>query len=90
MRWIALRDTKRAAMLRRNPEGQVPVLETSSGLCLSESVAITRWLEETHNGLQPGGARPSLFGANADSRTLVEQWNRRVGTALCMSGVGRV
>jgi glutathione S-transferase len=90
VRWIALRDTKSAAMLRRNPEGQVPVLETISGLCISESVAITRWLEETHNGTQPGGARPSLFGADADSRALVEQWNRRVDIALFMSGVGRV
>lgn len=32
---------------RRNPQGLVPVLETDDGACLSQSVAILEWLEET-------------------------------------------
>jgi glutathione S-transferase len=57
--------------LRRNPAGQVPVLELDDGSCLAETVAICRYFEE----LQP---LPSLFGRTPLERAQVEMWQRRV------------
>ena len=55
----------------KNPMGRVPVLELDSGDFLSESVAITRYLES----LEP---EPNLFGTTAEEQATIEMWNRRV------------
>jgi glutathione S-transferase len=60
---------------KRNPFGTIPVLELDDGSCISESVAICRYLEE----LQP---EPPLFGVGARERAEIEMWNRRVELIL--------
>jgi glutathione S-transferase len=50
--------------------GQVPVLELDDGTCISESLAICRYLEE----LNPS---PPLFGRTPVERGLTEMWIRR-------------
>ena len=54
-----------------NPAGRVPVLELDDGTFLSESVAISRYLE----GIQP---EPNLFGTTPLEMATIEMWNRRV------------
>ncbi len=63
------------AYLAKNPMGTMPVLELDDGTCISESVAICRYIEELHPD-------PSLLGSNARERALVEMWNRRVELEL--------
>ncbi len=48
----------------------VPVLELEDGTCLSESLAIARYLE----AIRP---EPNLFGHDAREQALVEMWMRR-------------
>ncbi|MBS0333939.1 MAG: glutathione S-transferase family protein [Proteobacteria bacterium] len=55
----------------RNSLGQVPTLELDDGTCISETVAICRYFEETK-------ADPPLFGATAKEKALVDMWVRRV------------
>jgi glutathione S-transferase len=55
----------------RNSLGQTPVLELDDGTCLSETVAICRYLE----GLHP---EPPLFGRTALEQAQVDMWVRRV------------
>lgn len=50
-----------------NPGGTVPVLELDDGTCLSECVAICRYLESLH-------PEPSLFGTTARQQALVLMW----------------
>ena len=57
--------------LARHPLGLVPVLELADGRILRESIAICRYVEELH-------PTPSLFGADAWQRAMIEQWNRLV------------
>lgn len=59
-----------AAFLERNPFGQVPVLELSDGTCISESIAICRYLDE----VSPG---PTLFGDTVQDRAEIDMWQRR-------------
>ncbi|SVD78489.1 uncharacterized protein METZ01_LOCUS431343, partial [marine metagenome] len=54
----------------RNPIGRVPVLETDSGLYLSESIAISRYLESLVS-------EPNLFGRTGEEQARIEMWNRR-------------
>ena len=54
-----------------NPLSMVPVLELDDGTCIAESVAICRYIEETH-------PQPPLMGTDAKDRAIVEMWNRRV------------
>jgi glutathione S-transferase len=55
----------------KNPFGRVPVLQLDDGSYLSESVAITRYLDCLH-------PTPPLFGITALEQAQVEMWNRRV------------
>ncbi len=70
---------RRLDFLRMNPAGKVPVLVTNNGLVLSESRAITGWLEDTYPEppLMSGGAE-----ARAEIRRLVawfdDKFNREV------------
>lgn len=62
-------ETKTPEFLAKNPFARVPVLELDDGRCLSESVAICRYIEEKH-------PTPPLFGRNADEHAFVEMWQR--------------
>ncbi|WP_353257520.1 glutathione S-transferase family protein [Hyphomonas sp.] len=55
----------------RNSLGQTPVLELEDGTCISETVAICRYLERLH-------PEPAMFGRGALEEALVEMWVRRV------------
>lgn len=68
--------------LAKNPSGGVPVLELDDGSCLSESVAICRYLE----GLHP---EPNLMGRDPREQAEIEMWNRRMEFEL-FSAVGQV
>jgi glutathione S-transferase len=57
--------------LAKNSSGAVPVLELDDGTCLSESVAICRYLEAQH-------PEPNLFGSTPREQAEVERWNRRM------------
>ncbi len=68
---ILKREQKSPAFLAKNPIGSVPVLELDDGTCISESVAICRYIEEIHP------ATP-LFGKTAIEKAIIEMWLRRV------------
>ncbi len=61
--------------LAKNSSGAVPVLELDDGSCLSESVAICRYLE----GLRP---EPNLLGRDLREQAEIERWNRRMELEL--------
>lgn len=48
----------------------VPALELDDGTCISESVAICRYLESVY-------PEPNLFGVDAREQAIVEMWTRR-------------
>jgi glutathione S-transferase len=62
----------------KNPMARVPVLELDSGEMLSESVAISRYLE----GLHP---EPNLFGQDHLEQARIEMWNRRTEINLFLN-----
>jgi glutathione S-transferase len=64
----------------RNSLGQVPTLELDDGSTISETVAICRYIEETH-------PKPALFGETALEKAQVDMWIRRIEFQL-MSPVG--
>lgn len=53
-----------------NPNCVVPTLELDDGTCIGESVAICRYVEETH-------PEPPLMGRDAKDKAVIEMWNRR-------------
>jgi glutathione S-transferase len=67
--------------LGKNSSGGVPVLELDDGSCLSESVAICRYLE----GLHP---EPNLLGRDLREQAEIERWNRRMELEL-FAAIGR-
>lgn len=69
---------KAEAFGRLNPVQRVPVLELDDGTCLSESIAICRYFEETV-------PEPPLFGVDPLDRALVEMWQRRIEFGLLLS-----
>lgn len=68
-------ENKSPEFLAINPMGTLPVLELDDGTILAESVAICRYLEETH-------PEPPLFGRTTLERARVEMWNRRMEIEL--------
>jgi glutathione S-transferase len=62
-------------MLAKNPAGGLPVLELDDGKCISESVAIARYLEALH-------PEPNLFGRGALEQAEIEMWSRRIELGL--------
>lgn len=56
---------------------QVPVLEMDDGTCISESLAICRYLE----GRYP---EPNLFGRTPEEAAVIEMWTRRAELMLSM------
>lgn len=64
-------DNLSAEYKAKNPMGGVPTLELDDGTCIGESMAISRYFEDT----QP---EPALMGTDAKDAALVEMWNRRM------------
>ena len=64
-------ETKRPEFLSKNPSGKIPVLELGDGTCISETVAICRYLE----ALAP---EPNLFGRDALEIALIEAHHRHI------------
>ena len=62
---------KTPEFLNKNPSGKIPVLELDNGRCISESVAICRYLEL----IKP---EPNLFGKNAYEIAYIESRNRHI------------
>lgn len=62
----------------KNPFGRVPTLELDDGTCIAESVAISRYFEETI-------PEPPLMGTDAKDKALVEMWQRRMEINLFLS-----
>ncbi|WP_439539184.1 glutathione S-transferase family protein [Sphingomonas sp.] len=58
-----------------NPLGQTPALKLDDGTCLSESVAICRYLDALH-------PESPLFGTTPTEIAQVEMWSRRVELRL--------
>ena len=79
---IPAREQKSEEVLRINPRGQTPALETDDGEVITESVAICRYLEALH-------PQPPLFGSTPLEQAHVEQWTRRVEMIL-MAPIGAV
>ncbi|MEQ9507251.1 MAG: glutathione S-transferase family protein [Hyphomonas sp.] len=62
---------KGAEHIARNSLGQTPVLELDDGTCLSETVAICRYLESLY-------PEPAMFGRTALEEAQVDMWVRRI------------
>lgn len=61
----------------KNPMRNLPVLELDNGICISETMAICRYVES----LKP---EPRLFGASGLEEAMVEMWNRRAEFSFYM------
>ncbi len=74
---LSIRDRAHKApeFKQKNSLGQLPTLELDDGTCISESVAICRYLEALH-------PTPALFGASALESAQVDMWIRRVEFTL--------
>ena len=72
---MAKREHKTPEFLRKNPSGKIPVLELDDGRCISESVAICRYLES----LEP---EPNLFGKDSYEIAYIESRNRHIDFEL--------
>ncbi|GAA6145910.1 MAG: glutathione S-transferase family protein [Pseudomonadota bacterium] len=59
----------------KNPFAKVPVLELDDGLCLSETSAICRYLDETHTD-------STLYGQTPKERALIDMWEKRMESML--------
>ena len=66
---------KSPGFLGKNPSGKVPVLELDDGRCLSESIAICRYLEAVY-------PEPNLFGRDAYELGFIEMRNRQMENEL--------
>ena len=64
-------ETKTPAFLAKNSSGKIPVLELDDGTCISETVAICRYLES----LAP---EPNLFGHDPLETALIEAHHRHI------------
>ena len=60
---------------RKHPLSLLPILELEDGRILRESMAICRYIEETH-------PEPNLFGTDAWERAQIEQWSRHAELEL--------
>lgn len=74
------REQKTPEFLAINPLGQVPALQLDDGICIAESLPISRYLDSISEG-------PSLFGATPESRAVIEMWERRAELGLFIPAV---
>ena len=71
------REHKSPEFRAKNSMGQLPTLELDDGTCISETVAICRYFEET----QP---EPPLFGTTPVEKAMVDMWVRRTEFTVMM------
>ena len=64
-------DNLKAEFCAKNPFAKVPVLELDDGLCLSETPAICRYLDEVSD-------EGSLFGTTPKERAIIDMWEHRM------------
>ena len=72
---LAKGEHKQQEFIKKSPSGKIPVLELNDGRCISESVAICRYLEE----VKP---EPNLFGRDAFELAYIESRNRHIELEL--------
>ena len=72
---LAKGEHKTPEFIVKSPSGKIPVLELDDGRCISESVAICRYLEEVH-------PEPNLFGSNPYELAYIESRNRHLELEL--------
>ena len=72
---MSKREHKSEEFLKKNPSGKIPVLELDDGRCISESVAICRYLES----IEP---EPNLFGKDPFELAFIESRNRHIELEL--------
>ncbi len=68
-------EQKQPAFLKMNPIGKTPVLELDDGLCISESTAITEYLDNLDG-------KPMLTGTTPREKALIHMMQRRVEMML--------
>src|SRR5262249_45603892 len=73
--------SRTSACLAKTSCGGVPVVELDGGSCLSEAVAICRYLEALH-------PEPNLLGRDLREQAEIERWNRRMELEL-FAAIGR-
>jgi glutathione S-transferase len=72
---VRRRENRTADMLAMNPLGEIPWLITDGGVCISESVAICRFLDETVvASMTDGAAGTPLLGTTAEERAETQMW----------------
>jgi Glutathione S-transferase len=69
------REHKTPEFLKKSPSGKIPVLELEDGRCISESIAICRYLES----IVP---KPNLFGEDSFEISYIESRNRHIELEL--------
>ena len=67
---ISIKENRQPDFLKKNPLGQLPVLELDNGQCISQITAICEYLEE----LFP---EPPLIGGTPEERAVSRMWLRR-------------
>ena len=68
-------EIKKPPFLQKNPSGKIPVLELDDGTCISESIAICRYLE----AMVP---EPNLFGESPLETAEIEMRHRHIELEL--------
>jgi glutathione S-transferase len=71
------REHKSPEFRAKNSMGQLPTLELDDGTCISETVSICRYFEETT-------PEPPLFGTTPIEKALVDMWVRRTEFTVMM------
>ena len=71
---VRQRENRTADMLAMNPLGEIPWLVTDDGPCISESVAICRYLDETVAGPAGGATGTTLLGTTPEERAETQMW----------------
>ena len=66
---------KTPEFLKKNLNGQIPVLELDDGSCISESISICRYFEALHS-------QPSLFGETPEQIGQIDMHLRRIELGL--------
>lgn len=59
----------------KNPSAKVPVLELDDGLCLAETGAICRFLDEAYPAVP-------LYGSGVKQRAMIDMWDHRMEFGL--------
>jgi glutathione S-transferase len=74
------REHKSEEFRAKNTLGQIPTLELDDGTCISETVAICRYFDETK-------PNPPMFGTTPVEKAMVDMWVRRI-EFMVMTPVG--